>query len=623
MQNTQAELSGEGPTKGAGPRTTILRDKNLETNGLRPHLPVLIIPGFMSSGLFVKKSELEPSWEEKRLWLNLVSLGMGDFFSGSSAEKLRRLAARDANEEEDDEEDGGGMVNDTGHGRNSSTRHSPRKNLRASALLARDASAALLFRQEEARTVEQEAADQHLAVHRSNWLSHMGLMEDMKSEHPDVTVRAMQGLAGVDYLTPGTLTNHLSYVFGPVIAALKNVGYKEGIDLDAVPYDWRLPPSELERRDQYFTRTMRRIEEMYEKNGGMPVVLVCHSLGTKTGHYLLDFAHLKDKEWCNKYVHTYMPVGAPHLGAPKALRGSIVGDKMGLEAFLKDHQALAMGRSFGSTPWMIPSALPSFAPSTVCVRRESAFEIHIESTIDVAPLLMDRIDLPEKLQLMLRYGEKILKTTFSPIENNKVTFKGRFTFATGPDGSFAEQCCKHCCVCCKLRCACCACCSNNNLIVYLGEPGLRVARETKKGAETRRKWCSENNKFFCLKIVTCWYVVKWVLIVTGYIVYLFYYQGWIKLGDLITRAADRTSLLAASEPIKMEEFVGDVDGHTVDVQLRPDFRRSRCRQKAMPLIPTIKINVKWISPEIESNPCLLYTSPSPRDAHESRMPSSA
>ena len=594
MQNTQAELSGGGPEKGAGVlRTTILTDKNLEINGLRPHLPVLIVPGFMSSGLQVEKSRLEPSWEEKRLWLNLVSLGMGDFFSGSSAEKLRRLAARDANEEDD--EDGGDMVND-------STRHSPRKNLRASALLARDASAALLFRQEETKTVEQEAADQHLAVHRSNWLSHMGLMEDMKSELPGVKVRAMEGLAGVDYLTPGTLTNHLSYVFGPVIDALKKVGYEQGVNLDAVPYDWRLPPSELERRDQYFTRTMRRIEEMYEKNGGMPVVLVCHSLGTKTGHYLLDFAHSKDTYWCNKYVHTYMPVGAPHLGAPKALRGSIVGDKMGLEAFLKDHQALAMGRSFGSTPWMIPSALPSFAPSTVYVRREGAFEIRIKSTIDVAPLLMDRIDLPEKLQLMLRYGEKILKTAFSPIKNNKVTFEGRFTFATGPDGPFAEQCCKRCCVCCQLRCACCACCSNNSLIVYLGEPGLRVARETKKGAETRRKCCSENNKFICLKIFTCWLIVKWVLIVTGYIVYFFYYRGWVKLGDLITRAADRTSLLAASEPIKMEEFVGDVDEHTVDVQLRPDFRQSRCRQKAMPVIPTIQINVKWLSPEIESNP---------------------
>jgi hypothetical protein len=39
-----------------------------------------------------------------------------------------------------------------------------------------------------------------------------------------------------------------------------------------------------------------------------------------------------------------MPVGVPHLGAPKALRPTISGDKMGLEAFLKDSQALILGR---------------------------------------------------------------------------------------------------------------------------------------------------------------------------------------------------------------------------------------------------------------------------------------
>jgi len=602
MQNTQAELSGGGgPATSAGlPRVSIATNKNLETNGLQPHLPVLIIPGFMSSGLQVQQSKLEPSWEGKRLWLNLVSLGMGDFFSGSANDKLRRLGDPNEDGDDDDSEEGGGdMVNNT--------EHSPR-NRRASALLAREASTAFFMSNrklpggvEEAGQVEQEAADQHLAVHRSNWLSHMGLMEDMKSEHPDVEVRAMEGLAGVDYLTPGTLTNHLSYVFGPVIDALKKVGFEEGVNLDAVPYDWRLPPSELERRDQYFTRTMRRIEEMYEKNGGMPVVLVCHSLGTKTGHYLLDFAHSKDKEWCHKYVHTYMPVGAPHLGAPKAMRGSITGDKMGLEAFLNDHQALAMGRSFGSAPWLIPAVLPSFAPSTVYVRREGAFEICIKSTIDVGPLLDDRIDLPEKLELMLRHGNKVLKTKFSPIENHKVTFEGRFIFATGPDGPFAKQCCKCCSVCCQLRCACCPCCSNNNLIIYLGEPGLRVAKGTKKGAETRRKCCSENDKLIWLKIFTCWYIVKWFFIAFGYLVYFVYYRGWIKLGDLINRAADRTSLLAASEPIKMEEFVGDVDGHTVDVELRNDFRQTRCCKKAMPVIPTITINVKWIPPEIEFN----------------------
>lgn len=610
VQNTQAELSGGGTTTAVStdhPKRN--SDANAEAASARrkPHLPVLIVPGFMSSGLKIVHSKLEPSWEDKRLWLNLVSLGMGDFFTGSTAEKMRRLAARESKEDDDDDDDqyddnddgGGDMVNDTEH-------NSPRNNRRASALRARETSAAF-FRSnrklsaEDAKQMEQEAADQHLAVHRSKWLSHMGLLDDMKSEHPDVQVRAMEGLAGVDYLTPGTLTNHLSYVFGPVITALKKVGYEEGVNLDAVPYDWRLPPSELEKRDQYFTKTMRKIEEMYETNGGMPVVLVCHSLGTKTGHYLLDFAHAKDKKWCNKYVHTYMPVGAPHLGAPKAMRGSITGDKMGLEAFLKDHQALAMGRTFGSTPWLIPSVLPGFAPSTVYCRREGAFEIHIKSTINVGPLLDDRIELPEKLELMLRYGKKILKTNFSQIVDNEVTFEGRFTFATGPDGPFAKQCCKCCCVCCKLRCACCACCSDNNLIVYLGEPGLRVARGTKKGAETRKKCCSENNKLIWLKVITGWYVVKWFFIACGYLVYFFYYRGWIKLGDLINRAADRTSLLAASEPIKMEEFVGDIDGHTVDIELRNDFRKSRCCQKAMPVIPAITINVRWIPPEMESN----------------------
>ena len=70
---------------------------------------------------------------------------------------------------------------------------------------------------------------------------------------------------------------------------------------------------------------MATVERMYESNGRTPVVLVCHSLGTKVGHYLCDFA---GREWCDRYVHTYMPVGAPHLGAPKALRGNVTGDAM-------------------------------------------------------------------------------------------------------------------------------------------------------------------------------------------------------------------------------------------------------------------------------------------------------
>jgi len=40
-----------------------------QTPSKRPHLPVLIIPGFMSSGLEVQQSSIKPKWENERLWV--------------------------------------------------------------------------------------------------------------------------------------------------------------------------------------------------------------------------------------------------------------------------------------------------------------------------------------------------------------------------------------------------------------------------------------------------------------------------------------------------------------------------------------------------------------------------
>ena len=117
---------------------------------------------------------------------------------------------------------------------------------------------------------------------------------------------------------------------------MKAEGYIEGVDLGAAPYDWRVPPSELERRDNYFTNTIKQVELLYQKSNNTQVVLLCHSMGCKTGHYLLNFVlHKKGKKngqaWIDKHIHSYVPVGAPHLGAQKSIRGIVDGDKMGLE----------------------------------------------------------------------------------------------------------------------------------------------------------------------------------------------------------------------------------------------------------------------------------------------------
>lgn len=52
----------------------------------KPRTPVLIIPGFMSSGLAVRKSP-HSSWKGKRLWLNIAAAG---FHSLHIAGKLKK-----------------------------------------------------------------------------------------------------------------------------------------------------------------------------------------------------------------------------------------------------------------------------------------------------------------------------------------------------------------------------------------------------------------------------------------------------------------------------------------------------------------------------------------------------
>ena len=55
------------------------------------------------------------------------------------------------------------------------------------------------------------------------------------------------------------LTSPLSYVFGPLIRHLKDVGYDD-TNLAAAPYDWRIPPTHLQSRDNYFSNLADVIE---------------------------------------------------------------------------------------------------------------------------------------------------------------------------------------------------------------------------------------------------------------------------------------------------------------------------------------------------------------------------
>lgn len=129
------------------------------------------------------------------------------------------------------------------------------------------------------------------------------------------------------------------YVFAPVISLLEELGYVEGVDLIAASYDWRFAPSALEKRDGYFSQLITSIETLDNRCENRGVVLLAHSMGNKTVSYFLEFAKKsKGQTWIDQHIHMWIAAGAPHCGAPQALRSTIFGDKFGLDHFVTDSE---------------------------------------------------------------------------------------------------------------------------------------------------------------------------------------------------------------------------------------------------------------------------------------------
>lgn len=124
-------------------------------------------------------------------------------------------------------------------------------------------------------------------------------------------------------------------------------------------------------------------------------------------------------------------MGAPHLGAPKSVRGVVDGDKMGLDPFLSHEEGLMLGRSFGSVPWLFPvhpsedvaATLPLESVPTVTLRKESALKIVLPAQcLQLRSFIHNRKRLPpSKLRLAIHLGDiTCVRTDFV-----KVTRGGR------------------------------------------------------------------------------------------------------------------------------------------------------------------------------------------------------
>lgn len=187
------------------------------------------------------------------------------------------------------------------------------------------------------------------------WLKCILLDPFNQTDHPECKSRPDIGLSAITEIDPGYITGALSSVWREWIHWLVEFG----VDADAIsamPYDWRLPGSVLEKRDLYFYKLKSTFETSLKMHGG-PSLVFGHSMGNNVFRYFLEWLKFEVapklyQRWIDDHIYAYIAVGSPFLGSAEALKASMSGLTFGLP--IPEGTARLMCNSFGASFWMLP-----------------------------------------------------------------------------------------------------------------------------------------------------------------------------------------------------------------------------------------------------------------------------
>lgn len=232
------------------------------------------------------------------------------------------------------------------------------------------------------------------------------------------------------------------------------------------------------------------------------------------------------------------------------MRALIAGDKMSLDTFLSNEEALLLGRSMGSGQWLLPSDLPEGVPATNYILPHGVLEISIPHAVDANPLVNKRtpFNRPRKYQLLISAkgfdgpqeanSERIVRTFFHRISDdhgdNVVVFRDKFSIATETKPYNSET-----------------------LQFLLQEPGLASAKKE------RDPWqCNPLVYCLCCLCIPCMLIYKVLeMVLCGLI------RGATLTADAIAGSAGGSTTLAFSEGIKIPKSVWDGKMVTIKVPL--------------------------------------------------------
>lgn len=114
----------------------------------------------------------------------------------------------------------------------------------------------------------------------------------------------------VDTLDPSFTFTLFSHYFHNLIQALVAVGYTENTTIVSAGYDWRAVPDKA-----WAEKTRVLVEKAVAAAGGLPAVIVGHSMGAPRSYY---FLMQQTAEWRAKYIHHVIQVSPAWMGAGKS-----------------------------------------------------------------------------------------------------------------------------------------------------------------------------------------------------------------------------------------------------------------------------------------------------------------
>lgn len=168
---------------------------------------------------------------------------------------------------------------------------------------------------------------------------------------PGVQTRVLDygGTQEIEFLTNqyGLTRFKATVYFNSIVESLIGIGYERKKSIRGAPYDFRKAAYENE---EYFDKTVRLIEQMYEENGNKSVILIGHSMGCMYSYYLLIN---QDQAWKDKYIKSWISIAAPFAGASDSLKALISGDNLKIPIY-KPVQFRDMIQTFSSGPFLLP-----------------------------------------------------------------------------------------------------------------------------------------------------------------------------------------------------------------------------------------------------------------------------